>query len=99
MPDVTSIIFAGGLGTRLGGTKKALLHVGGRPIVERVVDAVQPLSVETIGAVGLADGFDVVMPVTRGQMDPMHPVYRRDTCLSAIGRARTGSLLGGVPGW
>ena len=36
-------IFAGGRATRLGGVDKALLSVGGRPIVDRVVDALTPL--------------------------------------------------------
>ncbi len=145
MSDLTTIIFAGGQGTRLGGVKKALLQVGPRTVAERVLDAVQPLGgqiiivdndqslahlpavrivpdVETRAGVltalysGLAaadstlclvvacdmpflstrllqwlieqaPGADVVMPVIGGQMDPMHAVYRRQTCLEAIGRA------------
>lgn len=147
MPDVTPIIFAGGLGTRLGGVKKALIEIGGRPLVERVLDAVRPLGegqdviivdnddslaalpgvrvvpdTETRAGVlmalhsglsaaaselcvvvacdmpflntpllrwliELAADQDVVMPVTDGQMDPMHAVYRRATCLDAIGQA------------
>jgi molybdopterin-guanine dinucleotide biosynthesis protein A len=145
MADVTPIIFAGGLGTRLGGVKKALIEVGGRPVVERVLDTVRPLGDEVIVVdnddslarlpgvrivpdtetragvlmalhsglsaaqselcvvvacdmpfvsadllawlVELAEGFDVVMPVNEGQMDPMHAVYRREPCLDAIGRA------------
>ena len=46
--DVESIVIAGGLGTRLGAAKKALLDVGGRPIVERVLDAVRPLGGDVI---------------------------------------------------
>lgn len=147
MDEVTPIVFAGGLGTRLGGVKKALLQVGGRTIIERVLDAVRPLGegndvivvdnddslamlpgvrvvpdAETRAGVltalhsglsaaetelcvvvacdmpflnryllrwlvELSPGFDVVMPVTHGQTDPMHAVYRRTTCLEAIGRA------------
>ena len=48
MADVTSIIFAGGLGTRLGGVKKALLDIGGKPIIERILEAVAPLSTSVI---------------------------------------------------
>ncbi len=48
MPDLTAIIFAGGLGTRLGGVKKALLDVGRKPIVQRVLDAVHPLAEQVI---------------------------------------------------
>jgi len=48
MAEITSIVFAGGLGTRLGGVKKALLEVGGKPIIERILDAVSPLSRDVI---------------------------------------------------
>jgi molybdopterin-guanine dinucleotide biosynthesis protein A len=125
--------------------KKALLEVGGRPVVARVLDAVRPLGAEVVvvdndeslaylpgvrivpdtetraGAlmalhsglsaatselcvvvacdmpflntallawlVDLSAGFDVVIPVNAGQMEPMHAVYRREPCLDAIGRA------------
>lgn len=147
MSDLTTIIFAGGAGTRLGGVKKALLEVGGKPIIERVLDAVAPLGgdlivvdndrtlatypgvrivpdVETRAGplvalysglsavestlslvvacdmpflntrllswlIELASGFDVVLPVIDGQMDPMHAVYRGEACLEAIGTALT----------
>jgi len=39
---VTGVIQAGGKSTRMGGRPKALLELGGRRIVERVVDAVAP---------------------------------------------------------
>lgn len=45
---VTTIIFAGGLGTRLGGVKKALLDVGGKPVIQRVIDATAQLSAEVM---------------------------------------------------
>ena len=44
----TLLIFAGGQATRLGGVNKALLEVGGKPIVERILDAVGPLVIERI---------------------------------------------------
>jgi molybdopterin-guanine dinucleotide biosynthesis protein A len=40
---VTGVIQAGGRSTRMGGRPKALLEVGGRRIVERVLDVVAPL--------------------------------------------------------
>jgi len=142
--ELSAIIFAGGMGTRLGGVKKALLEVGGAPVIQRVVDAVAPLADEVIVVdndeslahlglrivpdvetragpltalysglsaattplclvvacdmpflnpgllqwlVKLASAVDVVMPVTEGQMDPMHAVYRREPCLDANDRA------------
>lgn len=158
--NLTVVVLAGGRGTRLGGVKKALLDVGGKPIVERVLDAVRPLSDEIIVVdnddslahlpgvrivpdtetragvltalysglsaatselclvvacdmpflsrgllewlVAQTTGSDVVIPVTGGQMDPMHAIYRRAPCLDAIGRAlergdkRMTSYLGDV---
>jgi molybdopterin-guanine dinucleotide biosynthesis protein A len=41
--DLTAIILAGGAGSRLGNVKKALLDVGGKPMIERVLDALRPL--------------------------------------------------------
>jgi molybdopterin-guanine dinucleotide biosynthesis protein A len=40
---VTGVIQAGGRSTRMGGQPKALLELGGRRIVERVLDAVAPV--------------------------------------------------------
>ena len=40
---VTGVIQAGGKSTRMGGEPKALLELGGRRIVERVLDAVAPV--------------------------------------------------------
>lgn len=40
---VTGVIQAGGKSTRMGGHPKALLELGGRRIIERVVDAVAPV--------------------------------------------------------
>jgi molybdopterin-guanine dinucleotide biosynthesis protein A len=48
MEGLTSIVLAGGMGTRLGGVKKALIDVGGRPVVERVLEALQALGGEVV---------------------------------------------------
>jgi molybdopterin-guanine dinucleotide biosynthesis protein A len=40
---VTGVIQAGGRSTRMGGRPKALLELGGRRIIERVLDAVSPV--------------------------------------------------------
>jgi molybdopterin-guanine dinucleotide biosynthesis protein A len=40
--NVTGVIQAGGRSTRMGGRPKALLDLGGRRIIERVVDAIAP---------------------------------------------------------
>jgi molybdopterin-guanine dinucleotide biosynthesis protein A len=40
---VTGVVQAGGKSTRMGGRPKALLELGGRRIIERVLDAVRPV--------------------------------------------------------
>lgn len=45
---ITGIVQAGGRSTRMGGRTKALLAVGGRPIVERVLAALRPVVDEVL---------------------------------------------------
>ncbi|CCH49708.1 molybdenum cofactor guanylyltransferase [Pseudodesulfovibrio piezophilus] len=45
---ITGIILAGGLGTRMGTVKKALLEVGGKTILRRLLDVYTPLFDEVI---------------------------------------------------
>ena len=45
---VTGVIQAGGRSTRMGGEPKALLDLGGRRIIERVVDALVPVLSEIL---------------------------------------------------
>ena len=44
-------MLAGGRATRLGGARKALLRVGDRPIIERMLDALAPLADECLALV------------------------------------------------
>jgi molybdopterin-guanine dinucleotide biosynthesis protein A len=44
----SGLIFAGGRATRLGGLNKALLEVGGTPIVERILNSLHPLVSECV---------------------------------------------------
>jgi molybdopterin-guanine dinucleotide biosynthesis protein A len=44
----SALVFAGGRATRLGGTNKALLEVGGTPIINRILRAVAPLADERL---------------------------------------------------
>ncbi|SKA90724.1 molybdenum cofactor guanylyltransferase [Thiothrix eikelboomii] len=46
-PRITGVILAGGQGRRMGGVDKGLLELQGRPLVEYVLQALQP-QVETI---------------------------------------------------
>src|SRR5262249_23493085 len=45
------LILAGGRATRLGGARKALLEVGGRPILARILDALGPLADDRLALV------------------------------------------------
>jgi molybdopterin-guanine dinucleotide biosynthesis protein A len=40
--DVTGVILAGGRGTRMGGADKGLVPLAGRPMIERVLEALRP---------------------------------------------------------
>ncbi len=40
--DITGVILAGGRGERMGGVDKGLMVLNGRPMVERVLDALRP---------------------------------------------------------
>jgi molybdopterin-guanine dinucleotide biosynthesis protein A len=44
----SGVIFAGGRATRLGGRNKALLEVGGRTILTRILETLQPLVSERV---------------------------------------------------
>ncbi|HZS01198.1 MAG TPA: molybdenum cofactor guanylyltransferase [Chloroflexota bacterium] len=48
MEAVTPIVLAGGAGTRLGGVNKALLEIGGRRVVDRLIEALRPLGAEIV---------------------------------------------------
>jgi molybdopterin-guanine dinucleotide biosynthesis protein A len=45
---VTAVVLAGGRGTRLGGVNKALLEIGGRRVIDRLLEAVRPIAIDPI---------------------------------------------------
>jgi molybdopterin-guanine dinucleotide biosynthesis protein A len=45
---VSGVVQAGGKSTRMGGQPKALLEVGGRPIIERVVEVLRAVTAEVL---------------------------------------------------
>ncbi len=51
MTTVTAIVLAGGRGSRLGGVDKALLEIGGRRTIDRVLAALDGLATDTIAVV------------------------------------------------
>jgi len=50
-PSISLLIMAGGRATRLGGVRKTLVKVGGRPILERILDQLGPLADERLALV------------------------------------------------
>lgn len=59
MQSCSAIVLAGGRATRLGGVNKALLPVGGAPLIDRVVRALRPLTDQIILVGQLAAGLSV----------------------------------------
>lgn len=54
---IAGIILAGGLGTRMGHTKKAFMSVGGVPIIDRLLAVYRPLFPEIIISTREAEDF------------------------------------------
>ena len=53
---VSAVVLAGGRATRLGGANKALLEVGGKRIIDRVLSALRPLTDQIVLVGHLAEG-------------------------------------------
>jgi molybdopterin-guanine dinucleotide biosynthesis protein A len=68
---VTAVVLAGGRGTRLGGVNKALLEIGGRRVIDRLLEAVRPIAIGPIVLVN-NDGSLNHLAGTRvvGDVDP-----------------------------
>jgi molybdopterin-guanine dinucleotide biosynthesis protein A len=62
---VTGVIQAGGRSTRMGGEPKALLELGGRRIIERVVDALAAVLPELLVVTNTPDAYAFLrLPMT-----------------------------------
>ncbi len=55
--NIAGVILAGGLGTRLGHVKKAMLEIGGRTILDRLLSVYRPMFSEIVIAARDADDF------------------------------------------
>ena len=80
---ITSIVLAGGTGTRLG-KNKLLEVVGGRPLLQRVIDSLTPVSRQILVVTGQGQtrpGFQVaqttilVIPDVYPQKGPLSGIY------------------------
>jgi molybdenum cofactor guanylyltransferase len=56
----SAIVLAGGRASRLGGINKALIEIGGVPVIHRVVGALRPLADQTVLVGRLADDVGAV---------------------------------------
>lgn len=59
-----AVLLAAGLGRRLGGVPKSALHIDGRSLFERLVDALRGAGIEDIGAV-IGPYADVLLPLAQ----------------------------------
>ena len=69
---VTGVIQAGGKSTRMGGAPKALLELGGRRIVDRVVAALAPIVNDVIVVTNTPDVYEFLGLPMVGDVFPDH---------------------------
>ena len=69
---ITGVIQAGGRSTRMGGAPKALMELGGRRIVERVVAAVAPVVDDLLVVTNTPDLYDFLRLPMVGDVFPDH---------------------------
>ena len=68
--DMAGIILAGGLGTRMGHTKKAFIEIGGTTILDRLLAVYRPLFSEVLIAARDANDFTQYdLPVAEDRFD------------------------------
>ncbi len=58
MQRYSAVVLAGGRATRLGGANKAQLEIGGRLLLDRVLDALRPLVDQTVVVGHLSEGLE-----------------------------------------
>src|SRR6266849_2432072 len=69
---ITGVIQAGGRSTRMGGAPKALMELGGRRIVERVVAAIAPVVDDLLVVTNTPDLYDFLRLPMVGDVFPDH---------------------------
>lgn len=74
---MAGLILAGGRSTRMGGTDKTLIELGGRPMIARVLDRLRPqaspIAINTNGDPSAFAGFgvDVIADTIAGHQGPL----------------------------
>lgn len=99
LPRLDVVLLAGGRGARLGGICKAEMHLGGRRLLDRALDAVhaQLPRVATLGAIVVVGDVEVPHGVRRTREDP--PFGGPVAGLAAGVDALPGSTDGGPADW
>ena len=69
---ITGVVQAGGLSTRMGGEPKALIELGGRRIVERVVAAIAPVVDDVLVVTNTPERFAFLGLPMVGDVFPDH---------------------------
>lgn len=65
-PEISATVLAGGLATRMGGTAKAFLSLGGEVLLDRQLEVLRPRFEEILVAVGAPDGCELAPFEQRG---------------------------------
>lgn len=96
--DLTAAILAGGLARRFGGRDKARLPVGGRPILDRLVEAAAPVAGRVILVTNDPRRYaDADMPVLRDEVTGAGPLGGLVTALRASTTRRVLALACDLP--
>jgi molybdopterin-guanine dinucleotide biosynthesis protein A len=79
--DVTAVVLAGGLGSRIGGDK-ALVPLGGRPLINYAVDAASAAGLETVVVAKRSSKLPPLdVPILLEPDSPVHPLLGVITAL------------------
>jgi molybdopterin-guanine dinucleotide biosynthesis protein A len=96
--DLTAAILAGGLARRFGGRDKARLIVGGRPILERLVEAAAPVASRVILVTNDPARYaDAGVPVLQDEISGAGPLGGLITALRASATRRVLALASDLP--
>jgi molybdenum cofactor guanylyltransferase len=69
MRRIAAAILAGGKGERLGGSNKALIHIGGQRLIDRVIDAIGTVDTLVLSAGDNIFPVDLPIPPERRILD------------------------------
>lgn len=92
MSTIHAVILAGGLGSRLGGVRKADLRIGGRRLLDRVADQLIGLSSPLLVSVGRSEGMALpqgavgLRDAADASLGPLAGLQAAAQCLADVAR-------------